>query len=271
MESSYFYERQIPEVGELVTARIESINDIGISCRLLEYNNMEALLLMSEVSKKRVRSIRKIIAVGNVKILQVLRTNASYVDLSKKHVNREMTDEGTDKYEKGKHLISIIRQLADVSSQPFDLLCSKILWPLYSLHEKGGDHPYHILKNFTFEDMGVPDVPEELREPLKKIIRQRIVLKEIKVGATIEMTCYSPEGIDAIKEAAKLALADFPGVKLQYVSAPTYQVWMTGTDEDQLVSLLEDMIDLLSKELMKRGGECQIITAPSMFGESNKE
>lgn len=263
MESSYFYQRQVPEVGELVMCRIDVIDDIGVTCRLLEYNNLEAFLPLTEVSKKRLRSLRKVVKVGNVKVLQVLRSSEQYIDLSKKHVDRKMIEEGTDKYEKGKHLVSIFRQLAEVSHRPYEKLCEDVLWPLYSRHEEGESHPYQVLRRFAYEGEEIPEVSEELKEPLRKIVRQRMVIKEMKIEATIELTCYTFEGIDAIKAGVKTAMADFPEVKLQYVSAPTYQVWATGTDPERVGDQIRNALDRLAQEMEKRGGVCRVVTAPS--------
>lgn len=263
MEPSYFYQRQVPEVGELVMARINSIDDIGVSCQLLEYNNLTAFLPLNEISKKRLRSLRKVINVGNVKVLQVLRANHQYVDLSKKHVDHLMIEEGTDKYEKGKHLVSIFRQLAEISHWSYDELLSQILWPLYSRYEEGESHPYQILRRFAFDGEEIPELSEVLKEPLKKIIRQRMIVKETKLEATIELTCYTFEGIDVIKAAVKSTMANFPEVKLQYVSAPTYQVWATGTDQEKTSALIMNAIDFLTQEITNRGGSCQIVTSPS--------
>ena len=54
-----------------------SINDLemGAYCSLLEYNNIEGMILMSELSRRRIRSVNKIIRVGRQEIVAVLRVN----------------------------------------------------------------------------------------------------------------------------------------------------------------------------------------------------
>lgn len=260
METGRFYERTVPEVGELVMVRIESIDDVGISCRLLEYNGLPARLPMSEVSKKRLRSIRKVVNVGQLKVLEVLRVEGgTYVDVGKKQVDREAQEEGTDKYEKGKHVISMVRQLAEVTHRSFDELCQEILWPLYTKQQ----HPYYSLQQFTFDGAELPEIPEELRDPLRKIVRQRIVLKQVKVGTTIELTCYTSEGIEAIKAAVASMKREFPQVAIQYQSAPTYQIWALGWEAAPLIQLIEAAVRHLTEEMVKRGGDCQMTTGPA--------
>ena len=268
MEENYFYERRVPEVGELVMARVEEISESGVICRLLEYNNLEALLQLSEISRKRLRSIRKVINVGNVKVFQVLRQEKGYVDLTKKQVDAEMIEEGTEKYEKGKHAMSIVRQLAEVTHQPYEDLCKELLWPLYETER----HPYHLFKELTFEgkDHGIK-ISREVEEALKKIIRQRIVTKEEKVGARVELTCYTYEGIDTIRAAVKRVLEGRPQIKIYYIKAPEYEVSTVGIDHDKCALSLEETIHELTETIRKMGGECKILSAPKAIREEEEE
>jgi translation initiation factor 2 subunit 1 len=53
---------------------------------LLEYENMEGFILSTEVTRKRVKSVRKFMKVGNQETMMVIRIDKEkrYIDLSKK-------------------------------------------------------------------------------------------------------------------------------------------------------------------------------------------
>jgi translation initiation factor 2 alpha subunit (eIF-2alpha) len=68
-----YYEQKYPEVDDLVVVNVRSIAEMGAYVSLLEYNNIEGMILLSELSRRRIRSINKLIRVGRNEIVVVLR------------------------------------------------------------------------------------------------------------------------------------------------------------------------------------------------------
>lgn len=73
--SCRMYENEFPEVDDMVMVRVNTINEIGAWVHLLEYNNKEGFILLSELSRRRMRSVAKHIRVGKQEVLQVLRVD----------------------------------------------------------------------------------------------------------------------------------------------------------------------------------------------------
>lgn len=78
-----FYEAQYPEIESLVMVNVRTIADMGAYVSLLEYNNIEGLILLSELSRRRIRSINKLIRVGRNEVAMVLRVDKDkgYIDI----------------------------------------------------------------------------------------------------------------------------------------------------------------------------------------------
>jgi len=70
-----FYENQFPAVDELVVAQVRQIAEMGAYVKLLEYDNIEGMILLSELSRRRIRSINKLIRVGRNEVVVVLRVD----------------------------------------------------------------------------------------------------------------------------------------------------------------------------------------------------
>ena len=50
------YAREFPEIDEVVMVQVSAIAEMGAYVRLLEYNNIEGMILLSELSRRRIRS-----------------------------------------------------------------------------------------------------------------------------------------------------------------------------------------------------------------------
>lgn len=70
-----FYEQKYPEVDDLVVVEVKSIEEMGAYVALKEYNDIEGMILLSELSRRRIRSINKIIRVGRLEVVVVLRVD----------------------------------------------------------------------------------------------------------------------------------------------------------------------------------------------------
>jgi len=117
---SRFYRKQLPEVDDLVRIRILDREEHGFRCVLLEYNNVEGLVLLNELKRGRVRSYHRILKKSKEYTVLVLRVYESNdddqtgcsIDLSLKAVPRESLPKSRDLWEKSKRAHGIMRLLA---------------------------------------------------------------------------------------------------------------------------------------------------------------
>lgn len=58
---------------------VRSIAEMGAYVTLSEYNNIEGMILLSELSRRRIRSIQKLIRVGRSECVVVLRVDKEKV------------------------------------------------------------------------------------------------------------------------------------------------------------------------------------------------
>lgn len=68
--SCRFYQHRFPEVEDVLMGNVRSI-----SVSLLEYNNIEGMILLSELSRRRIRSINKLIRIGRNECVVVIRVD----------------------------------------------------------------------------------------------------------------------------------------------------------------------------------------------------
>jgi translation initiation factor 2 subunit 1 len=142
--SCRMYSNRYPEVDELVMVNVRQIAEMGAYVNLLEYNNVEGMVLLSELSRRRIRSVQKLIRVGRNEVVIVLRVDKEkgYIDLSKRRVSVEDIQKCEEKYNKSKAVHTIIRHIAEKNTMPTEVLYEKYIWPLYA--EYG--HAYDAFK-----------------------------------------------------------------------------------------------------------------------------
>jgi translation initiation factor 2 subunit 1 len=88
----------------LVVANVRNVQDMGAYVQLLEYNNIEGMILLSELSRRRIRSVAKLIKPGRNEVVVVLRVDKEkgYIDLSKRRVNAEDIQKCEERFNKSK-------------------------------------------------------------------------------------------------------------------------------------------------------------------------
>ncbi|CAI4210687.1 unnamed protein product [Parascedosporium putredinis] len=187
-----FYEEKYPEIDSFVMVNVKQIAEMGAYVKLLEYDNIDGMILLSELSRRRIRSIQKLIRVGRNEVVVVLRVDKEkgYIDLSKRRVSTEDVIKCEERYNKGKMVHSIMRHVAEKTEVPIEDLYKNIGWPL---NKKYG----HCIDAFKISITN-PDVWNDITFPSNA---------PTKVRADVEVTCFGYDGIDAIKAALSQAEA----------------------------------------------------------------
>lgn len=105
---------------------------MGAYVKLLEYDNIDGMILLSELSRRRIRSIQKLIRVGRNEVVVVLRVDKEkgYIDLSKRRVSPEDIAKCEERFTKSRQVNSIMRHVAEHTKTPMIELYEAIAWPL---------------------------------------------------------------------------------------------------------------------------------------------
>ncbi|KAK8682047.1 hypothetical protein V6N13_054444 [Hibiscus sabdariffa] len=88
--------------------------------------NLEGMILFSELSRRRIRSVSSLIKVGRTEPVMVLRVDKEkgYIDLSKRRVSEEDIQACEERYNKSKLVHSIMRHVAETLDIDLEKNCS---------------------------------------------------------------------------------------------------------------------------------------------------
>lgn len=266
-----FYHRKFPKINELVMVEVRQIDHIGASVKLLEYNNIEGLIMLGELSKKRIKSIIKLTRVGRQEVAVVTRVdeNKGYLDLSKRQLSPENIVECETKYNKGKTVNNILKHVAQTTKTDIKLLYKNIGWPLYNKYGHALDafkiavyNPETVLEGLSFNI--------EIREELLKVINSRLAPQPMKIRSDFIMTCFEYEGIDAIKNAlmeGMKANCDMVKTEIRVVAPPVYTIIVTTKDKNAGMDAAELGLKRIADEIKCKGGSFVIKEKCYVVGE----
>jgi len=275
------YEAKFPEVDDVVMVQVTKIAEMGAYVNLLEYNGIEGMILLSELSRRRIRSINKLIKVGRQEAVMVLRVDKDkgYIDLSKRRVNQEDAAKVEERFQKSKMVHSIMRHVAETTGANLEELYRKIGWPLYRIYGHAfdamktmvADEGAGIFKRLEEENKGPLEVlTPEVHDALLKNIKRRMTPQPVKIRADVELTCFQYGGIEHIKAAMRAAEATSTeecAVKMKLVAPPLYVLYTQTLDKQKGVDVLTLACEACGKSIEGAKGKLVIKEAARAVSE----
>jgi len=272
--SCRFYKEKYPEVEDVVMVNVRAIAEMGAYVYLLEYNSIEGMILLSELSRRRIRSINKLIRVGKTEPVVVIRVDKEkgYIDLSKRRVSPEDVEKCTERFAKAKAVNSILRHVADIlkfeNNEQLEELYQKTAWHFEEKY-KSKAAAYDVFKQAVVDPSILDEcgLEENTKEVLLNNIRRKLTSQAVKIRADIECACYEYEGIDAVKSALRagleLSTEELP-IKINLIAPPLYVMTTSTPEKAEGLKALENAIEKIKETIEKAGGVFTVNMAPKV-------
>jgi len=220
-----FYEAEFPGLEDLVVVNVRSIAEMGAYVQLLEYNHIEGMILLSELSRRRIRSINRLLRVGRNEVVMVIRVDRDkgYIDLSKRRASPEDVVKAEDRFSKAKAVHAIVKHVSMKLHVPMLSLYERVFWPLYRKY----GHAYDAMQLAVSDPekylgpvagtlpsgaQAVPaghvrpagvdiDITPEERKEVHDFIQTKMKPQPLRIRADIQVTCVRYEGVEAVRAA----------------------------------------------------------------------
>jgi len=266
-----YYEKEFPEVGDLVMVKVSRIDDLGVYGALLEYCNREGMLMISELSSRRVRSIYKLVRIGKVYTLVVLGVNREkgFIDLSKKRLDATPEErlKYDNRYNNAKALNSIISYVASrTQADPNMTSCSmEDLYKMFGFEMleqyETGNNLFKLAAKNPDQFLERIKIPEDIRELVMSNLKRKLTPQVVKIRGDVGVTCEARAGIDAIKDSFKAALEvstkEYP-IQITLIGTPLYMVVCSTLDKEEGVVRVKKAIQIIREQIEERGGRMEI-------------
>ena len=237
-------EQPLPESGEIVVCTVREITSHGIYVNLDQYDGTNGFLHVSEISTGWVRNIDRVAKVSQKLILKVVRINRTRreIDLSLRQVTNEERRAKVIEWKREERALAImdaVRKKLGADDAHVRELRRRLegeFGTLYAGLEAGSRKGAGAL--------APAGIPEKDAMTVAEIAAEKIVPPRYEVGALVEVSSRSPEGIEQVKKTL-LAAADFPSaeVHITYAGAPRYRVRITADDYKQAEKAMDAVIE----------------------------
>lgn len=223
---------------------VREITSHGIYVNLDQYDGTNGFLHVSEISTGWVRHIDRVAKVSQKLVLKVIRVNRARreIDLSLRQVTNEERRAKVIEWKREERALAIVDAVKkklgidDAHERALRDRLEEGFGTLYAALEAAARRGSSALAPAGLQEKEAKAVAE--------IAAEKIVPPRYEVGALVEVSSRSPEGIERVKKTLLTATgAESAEVHITYAGAPRYRVRVTADDYKQAEKALDSVID----------------------------
>ncbi len=239
---------EYPKINELVICKVTKITNYGVFVELLEYNNIEGFIHISQVSSTWIKNIHNHVKLNQIRASKVLHVDVSknQVDLSFNRVaavdeKRKISDYRLFKRAQG-ILVTIAKQL-EIDS---DELWEKIAEPLLEVENNLYTGFVNLIK---YGPEKYSDLDEKLTPKVIDILSKNITIKEKIITGVLKVSCLKEDGAKIIREGCTASLKNKKNVSMIYVGPGRFAIKISGIDYKHVSKDFKQITEDLKKNL----------------------
>lgn len=250
-----------PEEDEIVLCKVTKIFPNAVFVVLLEYDQ-SGMIHISEVSPGRIRNLRDYVSEGRQIVCKILRIDRQkgHIDLSLRRVNSNQRREKLDEIKSELKAESLVKNLSKKLKKSLDSLYHEIT----SIVFKEYSHLYLCFKDVVEGNVDLVKLglDKKLADELKTAILDKFKPESITIQGEIVLQTYHSDGVDKIKSVLKKIEEVSKTIKLSYLGAGRYKLFIEDVDYKpaekhlaQAQKILEKFNDKLSTANFEREKE----------------
>jgi len=225
-------QENLPEINEVVVCKISRILDYGVFVELLEYDNVQGFVHISQVSSSWIKNIRNFVKENQIRAGQVLNIDRSknQIDLSFNKVSQGVQREKIEVWKQSKRSQKLIELIANQGKVSFDVAWKEIAEPLLEEYES----LYDAFQGILLKDPAVlKKVDKKWHKILIETVEKNIDIPTKTVKGLLSLTSTASNGVEIVKsalaQAEKYSNHDAE-IDLSYVGSGKYMLKVTSFD-----------------------------------------
>ncbi|MCD6478981.1 MAG: translation initiation factor IF-2 subunit alpha [Candidatus Diapherotrites archaeon] len=241
-----------PEIGEIVVVKVTKVLPYGAFVELLEYDNLQGFIHISQVASRWVKNIRNYVRPNQIRAAQVIHIdrNKHQIDLSLTKVSEAQERAKIEEWELSKRSRKLLEVFAKQQKKPFKTVWKEVAEPLLERYNNLMDAFQEALLE---GENALQGIPKSYVKPLLAMLEKSIEIPKKRVRGVLKIKSYEPYALDTIKNAliAGLKEAKDAEVTINYAGGGKYVVTSTAYDyktaERNLRAVSEKVMDEVKK------------------------
>ncbi len=250
--------KRYPEEGELVIATVTNIKPYGAYVSLDEYDGLEGMVHISEISTTWVKNIRNHVREGQKIVAKVLRVipEKNQIDLSIRRVTKQqkvLKIQSWKRLQKAKKILELVAEKLGEDKGKAE----KVYWLLKKKYEEVYSSFELALEKGekVFLDAGLD---EKWANELFEIVKTQVKVPKVEISGIITLQSTAPNGVELIQEVLSKALeiskkVEGATTKIYTLGAPKYKVEVIAKDYRDAESILKEITEYIEKYSREKG------------------
>jgi translation initiation factor 2 subunit 1 len=246
-----------PKISDIVICKVTKITDYGVFVELLEYDNIEGFIHVSQVSSTWVKNIHNHVKQNQIRAGKVLHidTHKNQIDLSFNRVTSAEEKRKIADYRLFKRAQSLLSAIAKELKVSDEEIWSAVAEPILEKENSLYNGFIHILKNGI---SSFPEIDKKYAPKLLDVLSKSITIKDKKITGILEISNPSENGIEVIKKALSKVLSEHKSASISYISAGRYELSVIAKDYKTASKQFSEITTTLEKQL--KGSNLKVIT-----------
>ncbi len=249
---------ELPEIGEVVVVKVKRVLDYGVFVDLLEFNNRQGFVHISEIASRWVKNIRNHVKENQVRAAQVLAINTqkNQIDLSLTKVSSGLQRATIDDWKKSKRAQKLVELMAQKRKVSFEEAWKMVAEPLLEKHES----LYEAFQAISLQGkIAATEIPAAWQELVIETCQSSIEVPEKTVDAVLELSSMASNGVEIIKKTLLEAKqASKENVELFYEGGGRFAVRVTAQNFKAAEKGLQAVTEKAVAVMASQGGKAKV-------------
>lgn len=254
-----------PSLHEIVFVTLKQSNDIGNYVDLVDYDNIEGLILCTEITKYNA-NIKKFVKQGEIFPVIVIASDKGY-DLSYSKIKEDWRILLKESYEYSTKLYKLINKLSDKLNLKNDikenLLKINLLPKIYDDTINSKINMYkelydNILKNPTELFLEYNNLDDYTKNNISNYITNNLIIKEYIIQKEFKLLIFESDSLTKLKEILN-KIQNITN-NMEYIveckSSPIYYYRLTHVNLESIEKLMIDINEMINEIVNKTEYNC---------------